>query len=279
MVNPHKPFLYTLLSTALRCVPFYYPQVIVYHRVVPTGEHLNSAVLSTELSVFIEQMDWLLKSGFSFASLDAIVRYVKGEISLPGKTIAITFDDGFQDNYKYAYPVLKKRNLHATIFLTTSFMGKTLAYQDTFWQPSFSENKNTQFNFLSWEEIEIMYAHGIAFEPHTHTHVDLTAVSELQAEEEIVKSRDIIEKRLGKKSRHFGYPYGLFNEKIMNLLGKKSFDAGWTVASEKLARGLNIYKLPRNGNIGNASTARLQVVLSPFYNLIHNTLRKNRHKF
>jgi peptidoglycan/xylan/chitin deacetylase (PgdA/CDA1 family) len=261
-----KNFVYTVLSSGIRVLPFTSPQVLNYHRIGTIEEcRESSEVVCIESSVFTEQMDYLLEKDFYFASLDEIVRHVKGELNLPKKTVAVTFDDGFQDNFKYAYQVLSERNIKATIFINTAFVGKTLPYRDTFWQPSSATKGGMLYKFLSWEEIEIMNGHGIEFEPHTHTHVNLTAVSELQAEEEISISKDIIEKRLGKIARHFSYPYGIYNDRIMKLVEKNGFDAAWAVANENIAKGLNLYNLPRKGTGGrNMTLNRFQVVISSY---------------
>jgi peptidoglycan/xylan/chitin deacetylase (PgdA/CDA1 family) len=258
-------FVYTVLSAGIKVLPFTCPQVLQYHRIGTKEEcqESESEVVYIEPSVFSEQMNYLIEKGFGFVSLDEIVRHVKGEISLPGKTVAVTFDDGFQDNFKYAYQVLKERQIKATIFINTAFIGKTLPYRETFRQHP-SAKKDMLYTFLSWEEIEIMNGHGIEFEPHTHTHVNLTAVSELQAGEEIGISKDIIEKRLGKVARHFSYPYGLYNDRIMKLVERNGFDAAWAVTNDNIVRGLNLYNLPRKGG-GNMTLNRFQVVISPYF--------------
>jgi len=258
-----RPFLHTALSATLRFLPYYYPQVLVYHRIGTRQDCRESLVECAEVSSFSEEMDYLLREDFTIVSLDEIVRHVKGETTLPGKSVAITFDDGFHDTFKYAYPVLKERNMKATVFINTAFMGKTLPYSETFWLPESSEKKNAVFKFLSWEEIEIMNAHGIDFEPHTHTHVNLAKVSEPEAEKEIRISKEIVEKKLGKKSRHFCYPYGLYNYKIIKMVEKIGFDAGWAVRSDNIVRGLNTYNLPRKGGVGSSQLNRFRVLLSP----------------
>lgn len=260
-----KRLVYMVLSAGLRVLPFTCPQVLLYHRIGTKEECRESGVICTEAGAFSAQMDYLLKAGFYFASLDEIVRHVKGEVSLSGKSAAITFDDGFQDNFTYAYPALSERNIKATIFINTSFVGKTLPYSDTFWQPSSTAKKDMLYKFLSWEEIEIMSGHGIEFEPHTHTHVNLSEVSDLQAEEEIGISKDIIEKRLGKTARHFSYPYGLYNDRIMKLVEKTGFDAAWAVTNDNIKRGLNLFNLPRRGAAGHMPLNRFRVVISPYF--------------
>lgn len=56
-----------------------------------------------------------------------------GKITLSKRTVVITFDDGFKDNYKYAFSILKKRSFKVTIFINTNFIGKRLFYEGNFW--------------------------------------------------------------------------------------------------------------------------------------------------
>jgi peptidoglycan/xylan/chitin deacetylase (PgdA/CDA1 family) len=217
-------------------------------------------------------MDFLLKKNFYIASLDEIVGYLKGEIILPQKCVAITFDDGFKDNFTFAYPILRERNIRATIFITTGLIEQSLSFKRCFPHSSISDEKGTTANFLTWREIEIMAKHGLEFEPHSHTHVNLTMISELQAQEEIGISKNIIEKRLGKKARHFCYPYGIYNDSIIGLVEQYGFIAAWTVANEIIRRGLHYYKLPRNGLIGNSPLRRFICIINPCFRLLLNQI-------
>ncbi|MFZ5650380.1 MAG: polysaccharide deacetylase family protein [Bacillota bacterium] len=95
--------------------------VITYHDVLPyVGESDagNASVLS--LSSFAAQMEYLYRNGYYTASLRELEEYACGTRSLPPKTVVITFDDGYESNYLYCYPILKKYNFRASIFL----MGK-----------------------------------------------------------------------------------------------------------------------------------------------------------
>jgi peptidoglycan/xylan/chitin deacetylase (PgdA/CDA1 family) len=277
-MNNLKHSIFKVVSLVLQGYPVANPQVIQYHRIASKNECKESPVVCDDVDAFTKQMNYLLEEGYYFASLDEIVQHVKGEISLPGKSMAITFDDGFQDNFTYAYPVLKERNIKATIFLNTAFIGKALPYRDTFWQPSCTVNTESIQQFLSWKEIEIMHADVIDFDPHTHTHVNLTEVSELQAEEEIGISKKIVEQKLGKISKHFCYPYGLWNARIITLVKKHGFAAAWTVSRENIARGLTLYHLPRRGVGGYMPIYRFRVAVSPLYKYFPFNKAQRVHK-
>jgi peptidoglycan/xylan/chitin deacetylase (PgdA/CDA1 family) len=208
------------------------------------------------------QLDYLVEQRYYFATLDEVVKYVKAEITLPEKTIAITFDDGFQDNNRYAFPVLKKRGIKATIFINTGFIGKRLSVDEAFGAIA-PHRKDVFHQFLSWDEIIEMSNNGIDFEPHTHTHAYLTAITESEMEREIKLSKDIIEERLNKMAKHFSYPYGKYNEKVCDVVRKMGFESTWAVRPYNVKPKMDLYTLPRKGS-GNMPLERFKTIISDY---------------
>jgi len=94
--------------------------ILLYHRVAPKEDDWTMEPLSPE--DFEKQIAYLCRN-FEVVSLTGLIEYLNLEKSLPEKAIAITFDDGYKDNYRYAYPVLKKCHAPATIFLATGYIG------------------------------------------------------------------------------------------------------------------------------------------------------------
>lgn len=145
-----------------------YP-VLKYHRVCDEV----SDVISISPNLFEEQLVTLKKLGFRSVFLSELKELIYNRRSKE-RVVAITFDDGFFDNYKYAFPILKKHGFKATIFLTTSFIKDALensaqrvspdALSDAVLRSDFS-------SFLNWDQVKEMRSSGIVeFEPHTHFH-------------------------------------------------------------------------------------------------------------
>ena len=97
------------------------------------------------------------------------MNWLKGFVSggkLPPKPIVLTFDDGYEDNYTYAFPILKKFSFTATIFLITRDISGLSGWSDS--------EETIKEPLLSWDKIKEMSDYGIDFQSHTHTHPSLT---------------------------------------------------------------------------------------------------------
>ena len=94
--------------------------VLMYHRVCPRENSWSFPGVSP--NDFEKHMEYF-KNNFNILPLDTLAQYLKDGKSVPQKSISITFDDGYRDNLVYAYPILKKYSIPATVFLTTGFIG------------------------------------------------------------------------------------------------------------------------------------------------------------
>jgi peptidoglycan/xylan/chitin deacetylase (PgdA/CDA1 family) len=139
-----------------------------------------------------------LKFNYDVISIDALVHGLYGGGPLPNRPVAITFDDGYVDNYTQAFPLLLKYQLPATIYLATDFIsGKLQLIHAEGW------------NSMSWEQVREMQQSGfISFAAHTRTHPILRSLSDEQVSEEIEGSREDIRRQLGIEVKTFAYPNG-----------------------------------------------------------------------
>ena len=93
--------------------------VLMYHHVLSQDSFIASSIKN-----FDEQMKYLYENGWKTLSIDEFYQYKLGKLKLPKKSVFITFDDGWRDNFIYAYPILKKYNLRATLFVVTQWIEK-----------------------------------------------------------------------------------------------------------------------------------------------------------
>ncbi len=201
--------------------------ILMYHSVSTEGGYFF-AVAPTE---FDAQMNYLIKKGKKVVPLSMLIKKLKDASDLDGE-IAITFDDGYKDNFQYAFPVLKKLNIPATIFITTGIIGK---------------RGDNGAPMLSEAEIKEMHASGlIDIEPHSLSHPKLSTLSTLDATREILESKKALEKLLGKTCNLFAYPYGAYNEETVSIVRSLGFTAAVTVIEGTVTIGDNVFTLKRN---------------------------------
>lgn len=205
--------------------------ILMYHSI-----DYNKIFFTVKPEDFKTQMDWLYQKKYNVISLSKLVDIVKLKEKIPPKTLVLTFDDGFKDNYFNAFPILKKYNFPATIFLTTDFIGGEQK----------NESTGILFKTLDWSQTKEMHNSGlIDFEPHTGSHLELTKIPLNEAEKEILSSRRIIEEALGKTCYFFAYPRGKYNKEIINILKENNFLAALTVDPGRVKQNSELLKLPR----------------------------------
>ena len=191
--------------------------ILCYHSIDSNGNRY-----SVESKDFYRQMDYLRKN-YAVVSLEDILHFAEGLRDLKRKSVAITFDDGYSDNYLNAYPYFKKYGIPATIFVTTGYVGKEMSL----------DNKNLPT--LSWSEIKIMSKNKIEIGAHTISHLKLTEIELDDVRKEIIDSKKEIEKKIGKEARFFAYPFNAYNQSILKLIkqtGLKSAVCGQGVVQK-----------------------------------------------
>jgi len=209
-------------------------RIIYYHSI---GE---KDLLSIKNSLFYDQMKWLKVNGFRTCFLDEFIKE-PNKNNNNNKIIAITFDDGYEDNYTDAYPILREFNLKATVFVVSNFIGKVSKVKSMLYP-----NRR----MLTEEQIIEMSNNLIEFGSHTSNHKNIGKVlrnEDVIFREEIYHSKRIIEKIINKKIYSFSYPFGQFN--CFNELSKTNLiEAGYSCAVTTLPRRKlhwSKYELPR----------------------------------
>ena len=206
--------------------------VLMYHHILP-----KSGFIASSVNEFDRQMKFLAESGYKTLSSKEFLEYKKGNLKIK-KGIFITFDDGWRDNFIYAYPILKKYNLKATCFLVTEWIEKASEKKSNFKPLSHNEcKKEVQINpssiILNWDDIEKM-RDVFDFHSHTHSHRDFYFGKEYSWEEEFKLSKEVLKKRLGIESKHLCWPRGKYDENLIKL-AKNYYEILYTTK-----RGINL---------------------------------------
>ena len=165
--------------------------------------------------LFKKHMRFLKSNGFTPISLKQIDDYLHGETEIPENSVVVTLDDGFQDNYTNAFPIIQQYDIPATIFLATGTLSGKNSWMSA---PDFTEKP-----MLEWTQVREMNASGINFGAHTVRHPRLSELDKDAALIEITDSKKAIEDGLGKSCDYFAYPYGLFNNETPQLVQQAGF--------------------------------------------------------
>ena len=206
--------------------------VLTYHSIDKSG-----SVISTDAATFRRQMKFLKEADFNVVSLSNLVKNFRENKNHPAKTIVLTFDDGFQNFYADAFPILGECGFTATVFLVTNYCEK---YND--WEGNLPTLERSKL--LSWNEIKELHKYGIEFGAHSLTHPDFTNIPLEQVRSELVESKMVIEDKLGSVVETFAYPYGKFNTAVKQLTAQ-NYVAACSTNLGKVQAKSDFYSLER----------------------------------
>jgi peptidoglycan/xylan/chitin deacetylase (PgdA/CDA1 family) len=130
--------------------------------------------------------------------------FAQGVSRLPARPVIITFDDGYEDNYRIAFPILREMGFPAVVYMVTDRAIRTNAW----------DADEPQVPLLNKSQIREMTESGIEFGSHTRTHVHLTSISSAGLKKELEGSKRDLERLAGKEAVSFAYPYGELNEEV-----------------------------------------------------------------
>ncbi|HLY26392.1 MAG TPA: polysaccharide deacetylase family protein [Aggregatilineales bacterium] len=176
--------------------PFSIP-VLVYHHIAPQVPQFG-VQWYVPPEKFDQELAFLHDGGYHTISVDSYVQALQDPgIDLPSRAIVLTFDDGYDDAYTRAYPLLKQYGLTGTFYIITGQVG----------QPG----------YLTWDQIREMQANGMEIGAHTISHPFLTQKDIFQAFSEIWVSRVVLAEQLGTPVTTFAYPYNDHNRFVTLL--------------------------------------------------------------
>lgn len=174
---------------------------------------------------FTEQLDWLQREGYTTITMETLLNHLYRGEELPPRPVVITLDDGYLDNYDYAFPLLRERKMVATIFLISS----------TF----------------SWEyrlgpaQIKEMSGYGIEFGSHTVNHINLSMAGTPRLAEELEDSRRSIEAATNREVVSFCYPFGKYSQKVIDAVREAGYYGAVTTEPGMVTEKSGLYRFPR----------------------------------
>jgi len=182
-------------------------EILLYHS-ISDNERDVYAILP---SAFESDMQWLSKQGYKGLSLNQFYENPEQE-----RVVILTFDDGYQDFYENALPILNRYNFSATVFIVTKLIADVSHWREI----------EPQIALLDWDEIHIIIDAGHEIGSHGLYHRDLTQLSEKELREEVFDSKRIIEENTSIAVASFSYPFCKNNKQVRSAV----LEAGYNCA-------------------------------------------------
>lgn len=202
--------------------------VILYHyveHVKDEGDFIRKG-LSLTPENFEEQLESLQINHYQTYFVKDIPKIFEGKIEYSTKSAVLTFDDGFADFYTDAFPLLKKYQTKATIYVVYNFIGHP--------------------NYMNKDQIQEVVDSGLVeLGSHSLDHVNLASESAVKAKKEIFDSKEKLEKEFGISVETFAYPYGSFNKNTAELVKEAAYKAAVSVKPGVIQAAEDIFKLTR----------------------------------
>ncbi|MEA0555092.1 polysaccharide deacetylase family protein [Lysinibacillus irui] len=248
-------FVYIFLFTYPFPIHGYQEQkipVLMYHHL---AENINNNTVISPNN-FENQIKALKAEGYHAISVQELYDYFNNHIKLPEKPILITFDDGYLSNYEKAYPILKKYDMHAEIFVIASRIVHT------------KNDYPKEIAKMNWDQLNEMQDY-ITIQSHTwDSHYKLTSKngrvygaiygpsyingqleSQQQFEErvrhDLLYSRQIIKEKLGYEPIAISYPYGNQSPATIQIVKEAGFKMGFVIQNKSVRMGDDLFTLSR----------------------------------
>ncbi|MGB9777082.1 MAG: polysaccharide deacetylase family protein [Anaerolineae bacterium] len=202
--------------------------ILVYHFVGRETLERNGHSISrfnVTAADFEAQLLLLKQLGYHPVTVSEIAAVLEGKATLPQRPVAITFDDGWREQYDVAFPILQRYGMRATFFVSTSFIGYP--------------------RFMTWEELAELRDAGMEIASHGRKHVNLADADDREAWREIARSKEVLEEKLGVSVVSFAYPYGGYRKGLPAMLERAGYQVAGGVGASPVQRPERRYYLRR----------------------------------
>ncbi len=186
--------------------------IFAYHMVDP---RFSVGLTRVTPRQFEKQINFLLDHDFQILTISDYLALENRE-----KTVAITFDDGYESVFTYAFPILKMLNLPASVFVNPAFLG-----QFNTWDVSLGQ----RFRHMDWHQLKQLKESGWEIGSHGMTHRDLSRMPEALGRRELIQSKKIITHHVGACSGVISYPFGNVSQSLAACAQKLNYNFGLTM--------------------------------------------------
>jgi peptidoglycan/xylan/chitin deacetylase (PgdA/CDA1 family) len=191
-------------------------------------------------------MSYLHDQGWTTITTDQLADLMANRECPPAKEFVASFDDGPEDGYTHAAPILEHYGMHGTFFVTTGLPD--------------AERPGR----MTWDQLRVLISHGHAIGNHTETHLSLNKQPADVIAQQIEGAQEILQQQLGYRPRTFAYPYGRYNDLVLAQVAASGFDLAFTVHAGAKESSDDPFEAHRIEVASNASGADILSLLAPF---------------
>lgn len=207
--------------------------ILAYHQV---SDSFDWSITRQRIGQFERGISALYELGYRAVSLEEMSN---SNHKPDEKKVAITFDDGYEDLYHSAFPILQKYGFTAHIFIVSGYVGRTGE-----WDYSWGRYKKKHLN---WDQIYQLSEAGFGFGSHTVNHPDLTNIPKRFVSYELKESKESLEDRLGKRIDSLSYPFGRYNRYVQQEAERLGYKGAYTLCSHSKTKGRDLFAQERWG--------------------------------
>ena len=228
-------------------------RILMYHNISDLPREKGIPYDNVPPELFRTHMEILASGPYNIISLGALAKAIETKQDIPPKTIAITFDDGYKNNYLNAFPILKDMGFCATFFLIVNAISKQQPFEHLLWDEAsrrhFLRHPESRLP-LNWKEAQKMVQCGMEIGSHGLTHRSIGYLEPEAARREIIESKEILEDAISSKVKCFSYPFGSvvykdYNVHTADILRDTGYEGACTTEIGAVAKGDPVYELRR----------------------------------
>lgn len=182
--------------------------ILMYHRVVEAEEESPEYHFRISRRRLTSQLVCLRSLGYRSVSLTDVSQWLMGERRLPMRSVAITFDDGYEDSHRLAAPLLERFGFTATVFAVPDHIGGSSAWD--------AGATGAGYPLMGWDALCDLSARGWTVGAHSRTHCGLPELDDARLWDEVAGSRRALEERLGFSVDTFAYPYNRVDRRVLD---------------------------------------------------------------
>lgn len=211
--------------------------VLLYHRIGPMKLSSHVAGQYVTPRVFGWGIDGLCRNGWQCVSLEECVEIGRAGAPEPADHFAVTFDDGYLSVYEHACPLLKERDMTATVYVVVDLLGGINE-----WDRRAGDQEE---KMMSADQARELADNGFEIGSHTLTHPHLPRLDDEQLAQEIADSKHKLEDLIGREVASFSYPYGDFDCRVLNAAIAAGYKNAVSTRLGAVIGGTSLYELPR----------------------------------